>query len=653
MRGACAAALLCGLVCLLGSANAKCVNDVQTLSELRDVTDSLVQQLSANSQPRGCPAAGKKGIATSVGTKQQVDNAYASLNILRNTLNSSLPVTIFHYGDELAEGVMELFRSQFDGIDFVDIEPLKTALDHKCQTAAKPNGFALKALGMYHAHASYEHLLWLDADNFLLANPESLFESAEYKQHGNMFWPDFFGGWVTPEIYEVLTHGKHTPSSAANTESGQVLLNTCQHQDVLELMWALNEHAPVTYNYMFGDKDTFRLAFALADKVSSFYQLPSAPAGAYTTVEVSKELQRIHSDAEVQAGELLQAQYADRCHSSSPGFLLAMMQVDPSGEPIFLHRTNAEFSLTNERQIHTEFMVAPRDHKSIRDLMWQMPTLGWAICTESTQLLMTPPDVDTIEEVAEKSLDDLRMQVTTGNAEGYTEMTRGHVSEVVRGVLYELTELRRVGNATNSTPSATPTAAPTQPAYQMTITQAVTLPLSSVSDYTGNVKTIAETAYALTISCWDTTNNVMKSYCTVSSSASSRRAVTVTFTAQITDETAATTASSAATALASDISSFNNNIATAKTQLAAAQPSVSWSSVTVPSSTGAAAPTTAVVTAAPTSPTPSSPTPSTTPTAPTPTAPTPTAVQVDGASTAIPALCTLLAALAAATLMQR
>jgi len=637
MRGACVAALLCAFV--VAFANAGCVKDVENLAGLRDVTDAVAEQLIKNPSPRGCPAEGKKGIATSVGTKQQVDNAYASLNILRNTYNSTLDVTVFHYGDELAEGVMGLFKSQFGNVHFVDVEPLKTALDHKCEDGEKPNGFARKALGLYHSLNSYEHVLWLDADNFLLSDPESLFESAEYKEHGSMFWPDFFQGWVSPEIYETLTWGKFKPATTADTESGQVLINTCRHQDVLEQMWTLNEHSAVTYNYMYGDKDTFRLAFALADKIDHFYQIPSAPAGAYTTMEVSAELQRLHVDAEVQAGEVLEAQYSDRCHSSSPGFLLAMMQVTPQGDPMFLHRTNAEFSLMNERQIHTEFMVAPRSPTQVRDLMWQMPSLGWAICTEATQLLMTPSVVDTIEESADKSMEDLRLHVSLGNAEGYTDMNRGVTSEIVRTMQLEV---RRTGNTTNSsspTPSASPTApSPTPsaapPAYKKVIAQPVALPLANAAAYTGNVKTVYETAYGVTVGFWDTTANAWKSGCSVTSAVTGRRAITVTFTAETTSESLGDTASTAATALASDISTFNTAIATAKTSLAAAQPSAGFDTMTTPAAaTGASAPTVTVTTAAPT--------------------PPPTDSQVDAAGSNMPAMCTLLVALAASVLMQR
>lgn len=53
------------------------------------------------------------------------------------------------------------------------------------------------------------------------------------------------------------------------------------HADVLEWLWFLNSHPGVTYKNMYGDKDTFRLAFSLAGKASAFWQaltLPPSPS---------------------------------------------------------------------------------------------------------------------------------------------------------------------------------------------------------------------------------------------------------------------------------------------------------------------------------------------------------------------------------------
>ena len=48
------------------------------------------------------------------------------------------------------------------------------------------------------------------------------------------------------------------------------------HADALEWLWFVNSHAEVVYRLMYGDKDTFRLAFALAGKSDYFEQVQGA-----------------------------------------------------------------------------------------------------------------------------------------------------------------------------------------------------------------------------------------------------------------------------------------------------------------------------------------------------------------------------------------
>lgn len=43
-----------------------------------------------------------------------------------------------------------------------------------------------------------------------------------------------------------------------------------RHADVLEWLWFLNSHRKPVFDWMWGDKDTYRLAFALAGKADSF-----------------------------------------------------------------------------------------------------------------------------------------------------------------------------------------------------------------------------------------------------------------------------------------------------------------------------------------------------------------------------------------------
>ena len=51
-----------------------------------------------------------------------------------------------------------------------------------------------------------------------------------------------------------------------------------RHADVLEWVWFLNSHQDPVYGWMCGDKDTYRLAFALAGKTEDFSLVCNAVA---------------------------------------------------------------------------------------------------------------------------------------------------------------------------------------------------------------------------------------------------------------------------------------------------------------------------------------------------------------------------------------
>jgi len=429
-------------------------------------------------------------------------------------------------------------------------------------------------------------------DNTLLVAPETLFDSEEYKTSGSTFWPDFMQGWVQDEIYETLTEGKHTPAQVADTESGQFLLNTCQHQDVLEYMQALNENSDVVYDQMYGDKDTYRLAFALAGKLDKFHQVATMPGAGFTTVAASSELQMIRAEAAMSNGDLLDVgEFATRCETPKPALLVGMLQNSATGQPLFYHRTNAEFSLKNMDQVRTEFVIAPRAAKEAQELMWQIPypSQCWAICPEEATALQTPAMVNTIETAAERNLLGLREQILGGSLDTYTEMEDGHQSEIVRAVQITESIMRRTGNSTNT---SAPTAAPAT--TTSTITQVITMSLTATStEYnalsgSGDEKELCEGAYCSAIGiCTVAASGITyDSGCSVSSvgAAGSRRSntVAVTYTAGV-SAAEVSTASTAANAITT---------ASFATSLSSVQSTVTTlSSVTVPTVSNVATPT--------------------------------------------------------------
>ena len=48
-----------------------------------------------------------------------------------------------------------------------------------------------------------------------------------------------------------------------------------RHWDVIEWVVFVNLHHNITWKHMYGDKDSYELAFALADKLKDFSKIPS------------------------------------------------------------------------------------------------------------------------------------------------------------------------------------------------------------------------------------------------------------------------------------------------------------------------------------------------------------------------------------------
>lgn len=77
----------------------------------------------------------------------------------------------------------------------------------------------------------------MDGDNLPLRNPEALFDSPQFRLHGNLFWPDFWTGvighnpdWLRPSAYRLFDLKPpwlDNPDAFATTETGQILINRC------------------------------------------------------------------------------------------------------------------------------------------------------------------------------------------------------------------------------------------------------------------------------------------------------------------------------------------------------------------------------------------------------------------------------------------
>ncbi|KAK9815073.1 hypothetical protein WJX73_006806 [Symbiochloris irregularis] len=219
------------------------------------------------------------GIIIAAGKALRLGNVYVSLSVLRRHISSKLPVEIWHVGsDELDAASRAYFEAQFAPLRCIDAETVPQPAHHR--PPASLNGYALKIFALY--ATTLDRVLGLDSDCMITINPLNLFTSPPFREHGNLFWPDLFRkglemvSGVSPKLYGLF--GLRLPWEGQEqafmwAESGQFLIDRSRHWDVIEYLWLLNTHADPTHKLAYGDKDTFLLAFLLAGKGESYYQV--------------------------------------------------------------------------------------------------------------------------------------------------------------------------------------------------------------------------------------------------------------------------------------------------------------------------------------------------------------------------------------------
>ena len=273
----------------------------------------------------------ERGIVMCAGGASLLAQAYTTLDVLRNLHGCQLPVTLFFAGpEEMSARCQRFFETKFEPLECVDATATPARPLHV--KTRNLRGYPLKAHAFLNAR--FDEFLSLDADCAPLRDPTYLFESPPHREHGNVFWPDTSMistavrhpsskqiysfrdeqnrstvQSLNPRIFDYLDLPRPcTPQRASyETESGQLLIDRRICFRAVQLAWFINSRSRFFYLYMHGDKDTYRLAFAVAGQ--EFCQLQ----------------QRSH-----QAGVVQGERFSGR----------AAIQRDHRGEAAFLHQTH-------------------------------------------------------------------------------------------------------------------------------------------------------------------------------------------------------------------------------------------------------------------------------------------------------------------------
>jgi hypothetical protein len=236
-------------------------------------------------------------------------SVYAIVQVLRQVHSCTLPIELWsNAGDGMDESNPLLQKL------LADPHGITLRINHD---TTKYPGYMSKPYGI--AYSQFTQVLALDSDNYPLINPTYLFDTPEYQSTGAMFWKDF---WVVTRndfffmkrdsvIWELLGIPSDSPArTEMEQESGQLLIHRGKSRRALTMLLFLAQTFHEWFkplNLILGDKDLFRIAFHMTNTPFHYIAQPPGVAG-----YVSPSNYRV-------------------CGSS-------ILQYDPQGEPIFLHR---------------------------------------------------------------------------------------------------------------------------------------------------------------------------------------------------------------------------------------------------------------------------------------------------------------------------
>lgn len=201
-----------------------------------------------------------RGIVICGGGPKYFTNAWVCVNMLRR-LGCELPIQLWHLGRREMGERMRMMVARL-GVECIDAFKVRKRFPVRILS-----GWGLKPYAML--HSPFREALYLDADNVPVENPEFLFETPEFREKGAIFWPDYAErDRVKPRVV-WRSSGLRQPVEP-EFESGQMVLDKKRCWKALHFCVWLNGNSDFYYQYLYGDKETFHLAFR---KLKTAYSL--------------------------------------------------------------------------------------------------------------------------------------------------------------------------------------------------------------------------------------------------------------------------------------------------------------------------------------------------------------------------------------------
>jgi len=190
-----------------------------------------------------------RGIVICAGGPTYFTNAYVCVRMLRHW-GCNLPIEFWHLG------VIEMDDDMRKIVEPLGVECVDSYEVRKKFPARRLFGWELNPYSII--HSKFREVIFLDADNVPLIDPEILFDTPEYKQTGAIFWPDFGRLAKSRGIWRMCDVPYR---DEPEFESGQIVIDKERCWQQINLTMHLNEHSDFYYEFFHGDKESFHMAW--------------------------------------------------------------------------------------------------------------------------------------------------------------------------------------------------------------------------------------------------------------------------------------------------------------------------------------------------------------------------------------------------------
>lgn len=221
----------------------------------------------------------ERGIVIPAGGIKYLTNGYMNIRYIRDILQSSMPIEIWYLGqEEKIDIIFNDLSNRYNNIKFIDAREYAKQFPFK-----RLYGWETKIYSI--VHSRFEEIIFLDSDCFLNYNPELLFDHiVEYKEYGAVFSADCdvfgcnrpmdengiisklgtfrHGTWNYNSDNPLISMLNIPYTDYPELESGFMLINKKRCYRELFLSLFLNENSDFIYQYLYGDKDTYRIAWS-------------------------------------------------------------------------------------------------------------------------------------------------------------------------------------------------------------------------------------------------------------------------------------------------------------------------------------------------------------------------------------------------------